>query len=141
MWQPNRSLTEEWAQTRAFRGPGVHMVRCGADFAGFLDAVVPAGGALALRDPADAMYRLLHRCVPRARDIFTVAAALTIPKLFHMGDYIMEKAFVYAIVCLSKWLGEATFPQGVYSWPPALPEDMQPNLVYVGVGDEDGDGD
>ena len=99
------------------------------------------GGALALRDPADTMYRLLHRCVPRARDIFSIHAALTIPKLFFLGDYIMEKAFVYGIICLSKWLGEATFPQGVYKWPPALPEDLQPTLLSVGVDAVDGDGD
>ena len=44
-----------------------------------------------------------------------------------MNDYVMEKAFVYGIVALSKWLGEKRFPMGVYGkWPPKMPADLVP---------------
>ena len=42
-----------------------------------------------------------------------------------MNDYVMEKAFVYGIIALSKWLGKEKFPKGVYgTWPPPPPEDL-----------------
>ena len=43
------------------------------------------------------------------------------------NDYILEKAFVYGIVALSKWLGEERYPCGVYGqWPPPFPAGLAP---------------
>ena len=48
-------------------------------------------------------------------------------RLLHINDYVMEKAFVYGIVALSKWLGEERFPYGVYGqWPPKFPAALAP---------------
>ena len=71
----------------------------------------------------EVLYRLWERCMPHARHIFT--GNVTPLRLLHVNDYIMEKTFVYGILCLSKWLGDKKFPQGVYAWPPQLP----PNLA------------
>ena len=41
-----------------------------------------------------------------------------------MNDYIVDKAFMHGVILLSKWLGEARFPKGIYgTWPPAYPFD------------------
>ena len=40
-------------------------------------------------------------------------------RLLHINDYVLEKAFVYGIIALSKWLGEDLFAKGVFGqWPP-----------------------
>ena len=51
--------------------------------------------------------------------------------------HVMEKAFVYGIALLSKWIGQDRFPQGIYSWPPKLPEDMKPTVAAVHDCDDD----
>ena len=44
--------------------------------------------------------------------------------LGHNG-FIIEKAFVYGVICLSKWLGEKVFPKGIYGlWSPQAPSHM-----------------
>ena len=48
-------------------------------------------------------------------------------KLLHMNDYIIEKTFVYAMICLSKFLGKQWFSWGVFKWPPAPPPDLDLN--------------
>ena len=59
--------------------------------------------------------------------------------MLHLNDYVLEKTFVYAILCLSKWLGADTFPQGIYGkWPPAPPKNLyscDPDVVPVPVED------
>jgi hypothetical protein len=46
-------------------------------------------------------------------------------RLLHLNDYVFDKAFVYGIVLLSKWIGKERFPQGVYGqWPPEFPDDL-----------------
>ena len=55
-----------------------------------------------------------------ARDVFTHAYSPA--RLLWRNDYIIEKAFVFGVIALSKWLGDARFPQGLYgSWPPRQP--------------------
>ena len=44
--------------------------------------------------------------------------------MLHLNDYILEKTFVYANLCLSKWLGKEVSPQGIYFWPPTAPADL-----------------
>ena len=47
-------------------------------------------------------------------------------RLLALNDYVMEKAFVFGVICMSKWMREEVFPQGVYVWPPAMPEPPAP---------------
>ena len=73
----------------------------------------------------DTLYRLFSKCVPEARRVFDGASRPL--KLLHVNDYVLEKAFVYGIVALSKWLGEERFPYGVYGqWPPKFPAALVP---------------
>ena len=50
--------------------------------------------------------------------------------LLAKNDYVMEKAFVYAMMSLTKWLGkkDITWPWVIPHWPPALPEDLCPKM-------------
>ena len=53
--------------------------------------------------------------------------------LGHNG-FIIEKAFVYGVICLSKWLGDKVFPKGIYGlWPPQAPSHIhrRPPLINV----------
>ena len=71
-------------------------------------------------DPIEALRRLLAAFVPCHDKIFT--GAYTPLRLLHMNDYVMEKAFVFAVIALSKWLGPDRWPPGFYdTWPPPLP--------------------
>ena len=71
-------------------------------------------------DPIEALRRLLAAFVPCHDKIFT--GAYTPLRLLHMNDYVMEKAFVFAVIALSKWLGPKRWPPGFYdTWPPPLP--------------------
>ena len=80
-----------------------------------------------VRDASAALVDLFRLCVPNAREIFK--DAFSVPRLFHINGYVMEKAFVYGIICLSKWLGPGDYPCGVFGhWPPELPDDHQPRL-------------
>ena len=73
----------------------------------------------------ETLYRLFSKCVPAARRVFDGASRPL--KLLHVNDYVMEEAFVYGIVALSKWLGEEQFPYGVYGqWPPKFPAALVP---------------
>ena len=93
-------------------------MRCGSPFQ---DLLSKEGAETHFgRDPVEALYRLFSACVPCARNVFTgVYRPL---RLLHANEYVLDKAFVYGIVALSKWLGAERFRQGVYGqWPPTFP--------------------
>jgi len=76
------------------------------------------------------LMTLFEQCVPHARKIF--AGNYAPMKLLHMNDYVIEKTFVYAMICLSKFLGELWFSCGVFKWPPAPPPNVyapNPDIV------------
>ena len=82
-----------------------------------------ARGPLGTKDAKQTLMALLEKCVPHATKIFT--GNYEVSQLLHLNDYVLEKTFVYAIVCLSKWMGEKVFPQGIYGhYPPAAPMDI-----------------
>lgn len=63
------------------------------------------------------LLELLDKILPGSRRLFT--RRYTAAVMFREADYVAEKAFVYAVILLSKWFGE-DFP-GVHAWPPAKP--------------------
>ena len=73
------------------------------------------------------------QCVPHVRKII-IAGNCTPMKLLHMNDYVIEKTFVYAIICLSRFLGSDWFSWGIFTWPPAPPPSIygsDPDIVPV----------
>ena len=124
LWTADRSLTLDWSRTESWTG-GRCSVRCSLMFQEMLDEVAPK--SMFDHDPVETLYKLFLACVPSARRVFTDSYGAL--RILHMNDYVLEKAFVYGIVALSKWLGEERYPCGVYGrWPPKMPADLIPKL-------------
>ena len=118
LWEGNRNLTKEWCSLQSVTTGDSRKVTCGRYFEEMLRDVVPP--QCFGNDAIETLYRLFAKCVPCARKIFI--GSYTPRRLLHVNDYSLEKAFVYGMIALSKWLGQAQFPPGVYgSWPPKLP--------------------
>ena len=108
--------------------------RCSLSFQQVIEREAPASHFGI--DPCEQILRLFAACVPRARDIFS--GPYTPARLLHMNDYVVEKAFVYGVVALSKWLGAERFPHGIYGrWPPNAPE-LAPSTPATPALDIDG---
>ena len=123
LWVSDKSLTLEWSMVQPLSGGPRRQVRCGVPFQELIDKEAPQH--ILGRDPVDQLDRLFSACVPRARRVF--AGNYQALRLLHVNDYVLEKAFVYGIVALSKWLGEERFPYGVYGqWPPKFPAALVP---------------
>jgi hypothetical protein len=129
LWQIDDSFTIILVHIKPPGGGHQRVVRCTPAFEGVLRRYwSPAiGGPPA---PDAMLLKLLEACVPLARDIFLNMYSPL--RLLHMNDYVMEKAFAYGVIALSKWLGPDRFPNGVYGeWPPTPPP--QPSLALVVV--------
>ena len=114
------NFTETWGEIKPDYDGRNRAVKCGRPFSVFLDSHLPMD-----KNPEVTLMRLFAKCVPKAREIFT--GQYTMAKMYHANDYIMEKTFVYGIICLSKWLSKDRFPEGLYGyWPPQMPEHLQP---------------
>ena len=75
-------------------------------------------------DASYTLLRLFRAIAPLADDLFKHTCLTCV---LHQNDNVMKKAFVYGVLCLSKWLGEGHFPKGYHGqWPPELPEYMKP---------------
>ena len=83
-------------------------------------------------DPEKALIALLRMCIQYTISIFT---GLCSPAtLLQTCDYCLDKAFVRAVIFVSKVLGPAHFPNGVFGqWPPEPPAELnagfQPNYT------------
>ena len=122
LWTPDNALTTQWLAVKPFSGGGVpRSIRCGEPFEAIIDREAPQ--PFNARNGPDMLLKLLEKCVPCARKIFS---GHTSPmKLLHMNDYVIEKTFVFAVISLSKWLGKEWFSHGVFGdWPPIAPHDL-----------------
>ena len=137
LWVWDKNLTKHWCSTKPFHGGGHNRsVHCAQQFGNIIDTYAPQ--PMGVRDAKAALDTLLEQCVPYCSTIF--CGNYTVMKLLHMNDYILEKTFVYAIFCLSKWLGKDNFSWGICgSWPPAAPTDLpvsDPDVLHVPHADE-----
>ena len=120
LWDDDKSLTTASCYA-LMPGPGGRraQVRCTTDFEWILFGEAWANKRAP--DAGDALRKLLDRICPHASCLF--ARRYTPSVVMEACDYIAPKAFVHAVILLSKWLGEARFPLGVFAWPPAMPAD------------------
>ena len=71
-------------------------------------------------DPIKALNALLRSCFQMDHLLFT--GSWSPYWLLDQSDYILDKAFVRAVIGVSRWLGEERFPDGLYGlWPPPAP--------------------
>ena len=121
IWIADSTFTRAWSQAKGPFGGVPRVVRCSTCFQEIVNDVAPqshAGHA-----PVETLCKLFKACVPRARKIFD--GSYTPLRLLELNDYVLEKAFVYGIICLSKWLAPDEFPQGVFgNWPPPIPDGL-----------------
>ena len=121
LWDTDEHLTRVWATIQGFLPGARKKVRVGIHLQELLEKDAPR--TMFGLDPVHSLERLFKRCVPCANRIFT--GNYSPLRMLHLNDYVLEKAFVYGILALSKWLGEKRFVYGVYGkWPPTFPEGL-----------------
>ena len=124
LWDTDEHLTRVWATIQGFLPGARKKVRVGIHLQELLEKDAPR--TMFGLDPVHSLERLFKRCVPCANRIFT--GNYSPLRMLHLNDYVLEKAFVYGILALSKWLGEKRFVYGVYGkWPPPFPEGLLPS--------------
>ena len=126
LWVPDDKCTHKYGTVIEPEGKYHRNVRISAP----LEVVVmeryapPLGGVAC---PEQALKVLLRLVVPYHADIF--CHAVTPIRLLRLNEYIIDKAFLYAVVSISKWLGRKNYPQGLYGqWPPPPPPHIK-NLL------------
>ena len=126
LWSSDRSFTLDWARVKPFTGGADRYVRCSLCFQEVVDEVLPREHFG--RFPVETLYALFSAFLPHAQHVFV--GAYSPLRLLHVNDYVLEKAFVYGIIALSKWLGEERFPPGVFGqWPPQVPAGLAAQWV------------
>ena len=137
LWEPDKTLTQSMATSVNFSGGPRRSVNWGLTFQEVVDDVLPKKFSSSY-DPVELLNVMFTRCMPCARQIFT--GSYSALRLLHFNDYVLEKAFVYGILALSKWLGQEKIPPGFFgNWPPKAPKDLVPRYssLPTGVGHPD----
>ena len=138
LWTPNKAYTSTWCQVKDLVVTrSRHQVRCSKLFSELISQEQLTGrhacNALlgSINDPAGALMHLLTACMGSdARLIFVGERGPG--KLLHVNDYNMDKAFVYAILLLSRLLGQAAFPSSFFdTWPPLGPNAAHSHVVPI----------
>ena len=62
------------------------------------------------------MAKLLTSILPDATRM--LQGRYKLATMFQRNGYSMERTFLYAMLCFSKWLGTELFPAGIHAWPP-----------------------
>ena len=107
LWVGDKNLTKHWGSTKSFLGAGhSRSIQCGPHFENIIALYAPQPHGTA--NAEHVLQTLLEQCVPHAGKTF--CGNYGVKKLLDMNDYIIEKTFVYAIFCLSKWLGD------IFTW-------------------------
>ena len=96
-------------------------MRCPADFEWVLFG---EAWAREKRSPAAALAlaKLIDRILPNRSQMYS--RRYTFAMLLEANEFVATKAFVHAIILMSKWLGEARLPLGVHYWPPPVPAEL-----------------
>ena len=124
LWDTDEHLTRVWATIPGLVGGARKQVKMGIHFQELLEKDAPP--TMFVKDPVNSLERIFKRCVPCAGRIFK--GNYSPFRMLHQNDYVVEKAFVYGILALSKWLGPKTFIYGIYGkWPPPFPEGLLPS--------------
>ena len=118
LWVVDKTLTDAWASPVSFAGGHRRQVRVGTPFLHVVDDTLPSNGLI--RDPVNTLLLLWVKCVPLAKRIFT--DQYNPLRILHVNDYVLEKAFVYGIMALVKWMGREHFPIMPKRWPPEMPK-------------------
>jgi len=128
LWSPQPKWLLQYGEVRAYEGRGMRVVRCAANFDCLLDEVYVRGPG-EVKNPEQALYRLLHWVVPESSRYVFQSRNRCFLRFLQLNDYILDKAFVHCVICLSRWLTPANFPFGVFDWPPPVPAEVLAAVV------------
>ena len=129
LWTTDRTLLVHHSETTIYNIPGKKQrVMCSAHFERYLQRVDCGQNGKKTKDAMKSLMTLLDQTVPLAvRYIFKDATELH--RILHLNDYVLDKAFVYCILWVSKAMTAQFFKHGVHCWPPKAPSAaMQPAL-------------
>ena len=100
-----------------------HKVRCALPFQEFIEKSIKCPTGHSSKDPVEILRKLFEICIPCSDKIFFEWYNPT--RLLHTNDYCLEKAFVFGILCLSKWMLHLYPPgKGLSHWPPKPPDEL-----------------
>ena len=124
LWDDDISLTRSIGHITSDRGDRI-VARTPRDFEWHLFKQAWANES---RDDAAIMLcKLIDKLVPDASRMMN--RKYTVQTLITVNHGYVQKAFVHAIILLSKWIGERKFPAGVHAWPPLRPANVAPTAV------------
>ena len=149
LWEPDDKLTVMIQTMKApGGGRGPRAVRSSAVF---LDAARDADSVRAARvshlpennEPAQMLMRIFKRFFPLATTVF--AGSRSPQHLIHMNDYVLEKAFIYGLLFVSRRMGSVYYPAGLHqapskkaNWPPVMPRAYGGAPAALAIPIEDG---
>lgn len=126
LWEPDLTSLVRAGECRPLHGHIPRCVRASANFEAFLDEVSPTHMGMP-RAPVMSLRDVMEAVAPgSARYVFTGPRSFL--RLLHLHAYVLDKAFVACVLCLSRWLRPENWPAGVFSWPPAVPAGAIPAL-------------
>ena len=123
LWDSNASFTHIIRSSEAGPNGSRLPVRSSKEFEWTL--FKNAWASSTKNDVAYMLVKFLDRICPQASDLFR--SRYTGQVILAWADGVAEKAFVYAVILLSKWLGADRFPCGVHHWPPVAPSASSPS--------------
>jgi hypothetical protein len=128
LWDADKTLLVRYGEVRPVDMGMPRTVRCSVAFDQYCDELVPlsiGGQRDGPKDPHRALRALLEAVAPGSPD-YVFCASRSVLHFLHRSDYVMDQAFVSCVVCLSKWLTQKRFPDGVFAWPPPIPPNALP---------------
>ena len=142
LWTPVKEYSLNWCQhvvresMDGRREGTTHWVKCSAAFNEIINEVL-GDGAGGRRHAPGVLEKIFKQIIPKGDVIFGPRSRTSGNFLLGHNDFIIEKAFVYGVYCLSKWLGQELFPRGIYGlWPPQAPSHIHRRPPPISV-DED----
>ena len=143
LWTPVKEFSLNWCQhvvreCMDGRKEGTtHWVKCSAGFNEIINEVLGDGAEGGRRYAPGVLGHIFKKIIPKGDVIFGPKSRTSGNFLLGHNDFIIEKAFVYGVYCLSKWLGQELFPPGIYGvWPPRAPSHIHRRPPPISV-DED----
>ena len=126
LYDVDKTVLIRHGDCKPYDGSLPRVVKCSATFDAFLDEVACKTRG-SERDGYTSLRSLVEMIAPgSARHLFGGEKGFL--RMLHQNDYVLDKTFVCCVYSLSKWLGAEIFPNGIYAWPPVVPNDALPLL-------------
>ena len=128
LWEPELRWLVKYGEVKPLDGGPPRVARCSAAFDTYLDEIAPPSVFAGPKKPEVALRELLESVFTHSTK-YVFCQNRSLLRFLHLNDYIIDKAFVSAVICLSKWLRKPNWADGIYTWPPEVPPDVLKDLV------------